>query len=171
MGRVSRDPTDRPQRVADVLATLWRRFDAPDQAAAHRIWGLWPDVVGTAIARRAQPSGFRNHVLFVAVATHSWMQELRFMTDDIRDRLNARLGAPVVREILFAVGRVELPAALGVRVRSLPPDAHPITDLPPIADARVAAALRRVVDARTRRLADGESAGRRTRPRRVRARQ
>jgi hypothetical protein len=150
---MSRDPIDGPQRVADVLTNLWRRFDAPDQAAAHRIWGLWPDVVGIPIARRAQPSGFRNHVLFVAVATHGWMQELRFMTTDIRERLNTHLGGPVIREILFAVGRVAPPAPDELPTRALPPDAHPVTVLPPIADARVAEALQRVVDARTRRLA------------------
>src|SRR5689334_11644282 len=102
-------PAMPPSRVADVLSTVLKRVDPDQQMRAYAIWTFWDDEVGAGIARRAQPARVRNGILFVTVATHSWMQELQFMKDDIRDRLNARLGEPLVRDIFFVIGHVDEP--------------------------------------------------------------
>jgi hypothetical protein len=39
------------------------------------------------------------------------MQELRFMTAMMKDKLNLRLGSEVVREIVLKAGRVDVPPA------------------------------------------------------------
>ncbi len=74
------------------------------------IWRIWPDVVGTALASRACPVRIINGTLTVSVSSAPWMQELRFMTDMMKEKLNNRLGAEVVREIVLKAGRVEIPA-------------------------------------------------------------
>jgi len=146
-------PSGHPSAVGDVLSRVLQRVDPDQQLRAYRIWTFWNDEVGELIARRAQPARFRGGVLFVTVATHSWMQELRFMKDDLRDRLNARLGADLVHDIFFISGSVEnepevarLPAA-----ESIP--AEPLIALPPIADPALAEAFTRVMRARAKRLA------------------
>jgi len=107
--------------------------------------------VGAAIARRAQPTQLRNGVLFVATATHSWMQELQFMKETIREKLNVRLGAEVVRDIFFVSGTVE--AAAPDEPGELPLSGRALVSLPPIADPGLSAAFTRVVEARAQRLA------------------
>ncbi len=121
---------------------------------AYSIWTFWNDEVGEGIARRAQPSRFRNGILFVTVATQSWMQELQFMKEKIRDRLNARLGAELVRDIFFVSGSIAAPPeAPGTSVGETPLPGRALVALPPIADPALAEAFTRVVEARARRVA------------------
>lgn len=75
------------------------------------IWRIWPEVVGDTLSGRAQPLRIINGTLTVAVSSAPWLQELRFMTALMREKLNIRLGAEVVREIVLKAGRVDtLPA-------------------------------------------------------------
>ncbi len=73
------------------------------------IWRVWPDVVGAALACRAQPVRIINGTLTVAVSSAPWMQELRFMTAMMKEKLNTCLGDEVVREIVLKAGRVDKP--------------------------------------------------------------
>jgi Dna[CI] antecedent DciA-like protein len=144
--------------VGDVLRDVLQRVDPEQHLRAYRIWSFWGDEVGNGIARRAQPAGFRNGILFVTVATHSWMQELQFMKDQIRDRLNLRLGAHLVRDIFFVSGSVEVEAPVAEPIPPTPIPAAVVAPptavaLPPFADPELAAAFRRVVAARARRVA------------------
>lgn len=75
------------------------------------IWRIWPDIVGEALASRAYPVRIINGTLTVAVSSAPWMQELRFMTAMMKEKLNSCLGAEVVREIVLKAGRVEKPPA------------------------------------------------------------
>jgi hypothetical protein len=150
-----------PSVVGDVLSRVLRRVDPEQQLRAYRIWTFWNDEVGDVIARRAQPARLRDGVLFVTVATHSWMQELRFLKDDLRDRLNARLGANLVRDIFFTSGDVEnetevAPPAAVETIRD-----EPLVALPPIADPALADAFTRVLRARAKRLAPPRASRRR----------
>ena len=74
------------------------------------IWRIWPDVVGAALAARACPVRIINGTLTVAVSSAPWMQELRFMTAMMKEKLNGCLGAEVVREIVLKAGRVNQPS-------------------------------------------------------------
>jgi predicted nucleic acid-binding Zn ribbon protein len=71
------------------------------------IWRVWNDAVGAVVAIRAQPLRIINGTLTVAVSSAPWMQELRFMTGMMKEKLNDRLGAEVVREIVLKAGRVD----------------------------------------------------------------
>jgi hypothetical protein len=131
-----------------------KRVDPEQQLRAYGIWSFWNDELGAGIARRAQPAGFRNGILFVTVATHSWMQELQFMKPRIRERLNARLGAELVRDIFFVSGSVDVEPEVAADAAVAPePGGRSQLALPPIADTALAEAFTRVVEARARRLA------------------
>ena len=143
----------RASKVGDVLSDVLQRVDPDQQLQTYRLWTFWNDEVGDAIACRAQPSGFRNGILFVTVATHSWMQELQFLKAKIRDQLNARLGAERVRDIFFISGSIDTPPAAEEHTVDDPsPGGRPFVPLPVIADAALAEAFTRVVEARARRL-------------------
>lgn len=151
-------PRARPAPVADVLGNVLRRVDPDHQLKAYSLWTFWDHEVGNAIAQRAQPIGFRDGILFVAVAAHTWMQELRFMKEDIRERLNVRLGAALVQDIFFESGQVE--AAPSPSEAELPEEAPlgpPLISLPPIPHPQLASAFNRVVQARARRMAKARS--------------
>ena len=153
-----RRPNERASKVTDVVGDVLKRVDPEQQMRVYAIWNFWSEEVGPLIARRAQPSRFRNGILFVTVATQSWMQELQFMKEKIREQLNARLGAELVRDIFFVSGTIESAPAPDSTERKL--SGRALVSLPPIADAALAAAFTRVVDARAQRLARSRAAKR-----------
>jgi hypothetical protein len=150
-----------PNRIAPVLNDVLRRLDGEQQLEGYRIWTFWNNEVGSHIARRAQPLRFRNGILFVTVSAHSWMQELQFMKDDLRERLNARLATPLVRDIYFVSGSVDnsqSETAKPEEPRAAPESVSPIA-LPPLDDPRLAAAFGRLAVSVARRQARQSAAG------------
>jgi hypothetical protein len=149
-------------RLAGVLPTVLQRVDPERRLRAYAVWNCWNEVVGSAIAARAQPSRFRDGILFVSVASHTWMQELQFMKEEIRDRLNVRIGEcspPLIRDIFFVSGSVtNTPRVANDRAEpaQVPVEEEPSTPpLPSSGDARFDAALVRVLRARARRRTRG----------------
>ena len=149
--RVMARPRQRPDRVADALRQVVQRIDPERRLAAYRVWTFWAEEVGPAVAARAEPAAFRDGVLSVRVAGAAWMQELQFMKDDLRQRLNGRLGTDLIRDIYCVSGavrrseRAATPAA-----RPAAPVEAPIV-LPTVTDPALAAVLKRLAEAaRTR---------------------
>jgi predicted nucleic acid-binding Zn ribbon protein len=93
-------------RLGDVLKSALARLPVARELADHAVWAHWDAVVGPTIARHARPERLRRGVLVVAVDGSEWMQELQFLKHEVRERLNARLERPAVRDI-FLVLRAE----------------------------------------------------------------
>ena len=90
----------RPLSVAleDLNSTL-----APATTLA-RVQELWERTTGPAIAAAAIPTAERDGVLTVRCAAAVWAQELDLMAFDLLPRLNAALGAEVIRELRCRTG-------------------------------------------------------------------
>jgi predicted nucleic acid-binding Zn ribbon protein len=99
-----------PRSLPGLLQESLQGLGLAERLRAAEIWRVWADVVGVPIATRAQPLRIINGTLTVAVSSAPWMQELRFMTGMMKDKLNSRLGTEVVREITLKAGKVEIPA-------------------------------------------------------------
>ena len=65
----------------------------------------WEEAVGKTVSEHATPTGIREGVLFVEVDSSVWMQELSLLRESIVERLNAALGAPLVRRIVLSLER------------------------------------------------------------------
>jgi len=141
--------------VHDILATVLKRVATPEEIAGYSVWTFWDDEVGETIARRAQPAHFRDGVLVVSVANHAWIQELQFMKEAIRDKLNTRLGRPVIRDLYFASGKISTPVATVATEPQALPRGSAVIEVPPIEDAALRGAMERILDARARRLPSG----------------
>ncbi|MFB0532235.1 MAG: DUF721 domain-containing protein [Desulfatiglandales bacterium] len=68
------------------------------------IWELWDGVVGKKIAKHARPSSIKKGVLWVKVTDSIWLQELEFMTQVIKERINSKLQRQAIKKIRFRVG-------------------------------------------------------------------
>jgi hypothetical protein len=98
-----------PRPLSGVVQESLTGLGLADRLREAEIWRIWPDVAGAAIAGRAQPLRIINGILTIAVSSAPWLQELRFMTGMMKEKLNSRLGGEVVKEIVLKAGRVELP--------------------------------------------------------------
>ncbi len=136
-----------------VLSDLIDRLEFRERLREHAVWNIWRDVVGEVLAAKAEPIRIADGKLFVRVASSTWMQELQFLTDDIKIRLNDRLGAPVVREFFLILG-----AGKRHKMKDAPAKIHPVEEsaiaalVPSIDHPEIEAAIRRVARARARRL-------------------
>ncbi|KAB0672408.1 DUF721 domain-containing protein [Oryzomonas sagensis] len=93
-----------PQLLPDLLKKQIAGLGLAERLREVEIWRLWPEVVGPTVASRAQPLRIINGTLTVAVSSAAWMQELRFLTAMMKQKLNDRLGAELIKEIVLRPG-------------------------------------------------------------------
>lgn len=105
MAKRARMPFPRP--LPGLIQECLQGLGLAERLREAEIWRVWPDVVGATVAARAQPLRIINGTLTVAVSSAPWIQELRFMTGMMKDKLNSRLGGEVVREIVLKAGRIQ----------------------------------------------------------------
>ncbi|MEI6207130.1 MAG: DUF721 domain-containing protein [Desulfuromonadales bacterium] len=98
-----------PQPLPGLVKESLQLLGLAERLRDAEIWRVWSDAVGAVVAARAQPLRIINGTLTVAVSSAPWMQELRFMTGLMKEKLNDRLGSEVVRDIVLKAGRVDIP--------------------------------------------------------------
>ncbi len=82
----------------------------------YRISSKWVNMVGSAIARHAQPRTLRGGKLLVIVDSPAWMQQLSLMKPEIIKKLNNNLGNDTIRDITLKLGEIaSLPAKFAER--------------------------------------------------------
>jgi predicted nucleic acid-binding Zn ribbon protein len=105
------DPANRPKKsrpvgVAEALQGYLKRTGLARRVGQAQIIPDWPGLVGPQIAAVATPESVTpDGVLFVRVATSSWMNELQLMTPEIMARINAGRGAGRILTIRWLLSR------------------------------------------------------------------
>jgi len=95
--------TRRPTRLGEALRAVLARLPVAAELADYAVWQHWDAVVGPTLAKHARPRRVRRGVLVVEVDSTEWMHELHYLKHDLRDRLNARLGRPALRELFLVL--------------------------------------------------------------------
>ena len=92
--------------LKDIIANIVADSDLPFNPGDARIWKVWDEVVGSAIAKNAQPSWIKNGSLRIKVSDPIWLQELEYVEENIREKLNSKLGRKAVEKIEFRIGPI-----------------------------------------------------------------
>jgi predicted nucleic acid-binding Zn ribbon protein len=97
--------------ASDVLQGLLANTSTPlaGQFKRWRLWRNWQEVVGESIAKRTDPVGFRDGILYVWVENSVWMQQMIFLAKPIRQKINDYTGDKWVRQVRFTVDRRSIP--------------------------------------------------------------
>ncbi|NVN92364.1 MAG: DUF721 domain-containing protein [Desulfuromonadales bacterium] len=95
-----------PKPLSDLLQDGLAVCGLGERLREIDVWRFWSEVVGPVVASRAQPVRIINGTLTVAVSSGPWMQELSFLKGMMKDKLNARLGSELVKDIILRSGRV-----------------------------------------------------------------
>jgi predicted nucleic acid-binding Zn ribbon protein len=115
---------------SEVLQSLFENGKSPlsEQFMRWKLWAKWEEVVGPTIAKNAEPVGFQRGVLYVWVRNSSWMQQMIFLKDQIRNTINEKFENNFVRYIKFTLDRHEVPQddQLGIKemIQRLAPDSE-----------------------------------------------
>jgi hypothetical protein len=132
-----------PERLGPILQKSLQRLDVDGRLRDYGVWPIWTEIVGSPIARHAQPERIHHGTLFVKVSSATWMQQLQFMKEMIAEKLNQRLGDEIVKNIFFIVGTIETPPT------ATEPAKPPVED--PRADVEQDKALAAIKDPQIRR--------------------
>jgi len=100
----------RPERIGTIVARLIDDGPWGKQVKELQALSRWRDMVGLQIARQAQPEALKDGVLVVRVQNSVWLSHLRFLAEELREKLNREIPSAPIREIRFRLGSVE-PAA------------------------------------------------------------
>ena len=99
----------RLQPIGEILSASLKKKGLGAKLEENTLMKLWPEAVGEQIASQTQPDRWRAGTLFVKTTSSIWVQQLHFMKEDIRNKLNELAGKTVVREILFTIGYLPSP--------------------------------------------------------------
>ena len=103
---MSRPGWRQPVKIADAVSGALQRLGLEGRVRQHEIWRIWPSVVGTQIARHAQPYSVWQGRLIVHVTDSVWLHHLSMMRHRLVHALNERLMPAEIREMVLRVGEV-----------------------------------------------------------------
>ena len=64
---------------------------------------LWKRVAGKTIGDKTKPLGINQGVLRIKVKDNIWKQELYFLKEELKERLNKALGEDIIKNIKFSL--------------------------------------------------------------------
>ena len=87
--------------LREILDGMFRSGGLPFEIENARIWQVWEEAVGAAVARHARPIWIKQGLLRVGVSDPIWLQELSFQEGEIREKLNRALAKEAVKAVEF----------------------------------------------------------------------
>lgn len=93
--------------ASDVLESLLQstRSNLSDGFVRWRLEQRWAEVVGATIAAQTLPAAFDRGTLFIWVRHSTWMQQLWYFQDSIRQKVNDHLGREWCSQVKFTLSR------------------------------------------------------------------
>jgi predicted nucleic acid-binding Zn ribbon protein len=93
------------ERVGGFLEQVLRRLGLPDPFDLNRLVEEWAELAGEPWGTRSQPAGLTDGELVVEVDDGSIATLLTYQRKALVDRLEQRLGAPLVTSVRIRVAR------------------------------------------------------------------
>ena|SRR5579862_753556 len=88
-----------------LVPAVMKKLGLEERLQQSQVFFLWATIVGSDIARHAQPVSLRNGLLVVGCDHPAWLQEItRYSKPLILKKVQERFGKKVVRDISFRVG-------------------------------------------------------------------
>ena len=92
------------QSIGEVLSAVLKKNGMDSKIEENALLKLWPKAVGPQIASKTHPDCFRGGTLFIKTVSSVWVQQLHFMKEEIRTKINELAKRNAVKEIRFAIG-------------------------------------------------------------------
>lgn len=97
---------------SDVLQSIFENGKSPlsEQFIRWKLWKKWPDFVGSSISAVSEPVSYRRGTLYIWVKNSSWMQQMVFMLEPMKDKINSMVGFSYVKSIHLTMDRHSVPS-------------------------------------------------------------
>jgi predicted nucleic acid-binding Zn ribbon protein len=88
-----------PQTFGSAIEALLKVRGWEHDARVHAVLARWREIAGEAIAEHCEPNSLRDGELVLTAESTAWATQLRLYERQIKDRVNADLGANVVKSV------------------------------------------------------------------------
>jgi len=96
-----------PKEISSILAAVLGKKKFKKRIEDCQIFEYWDICVGEKISQHTEPEAFAKGVLKVIVSDHGWLQQLQFLKEEIKIRLNDKLNKKSVENIYFKIGTLK----------------------------------------------------------------
>jgi predicted nucleic acid-binding Zn ribbon protein len=104
----------RPEHIGSILKQLFQDQKWENNIEASLPLLRWQEIVGSQLAKQTQPEYLKDGVLQVRVENSVWLNHLRFLGEELRQKLNQELPSLEIKELRFRQGTLD-------KVQSGPP--------------------------------------------------
>jgi predicted nucleic acid-binding Zn ribbon protein len=121
----------RPEHIGSILKQLFQDQKWEKNIEASLPLLRWQEIVGSQLARQTQPEFLKDGVLQVRVENSVWLNHLRFLGEELRQKLNKEMPSLEIKELRFRQGTLD-------KVQSKPPStgSHATADFKKEAEPR-----------------------------------
>lgn len=91
----------KPILLREALDEFLKNLGAERKVKEGMALNYWAEVVGPYISKASEPERVENGVLYVKVIDSSWKHHLFMLKREIINKLNQKLKAEVIHEIVF----------------------------------------------------------------------
>lgn len=103
--------SSQPLLGSDALHSLFENGKSPlsQQFLRWKMWRRWSEYVGPTAAEHSEPVGYVRGNLYVWVKNSSWMQQMVFLREPLKDSINKKLGFEFVKNIHLTLDKKSVP--------------------------------------------------------------
>ncbi len=92
--------SNQPESLENLLKEFMKRLPRKKELKRGMILHVWPEVVGEQVARATSDLRFERDKLIVIVVSDAWRSEIHLNRNEIKNKLNRKVGSEVVKEIV-----------------------------------------------------------------------
>ena len=92
--------------LGQVLGDILDQCRSRSGGGISHVTRAWQKAIHTPISDNAKPYAINGSLLLVFVSSSVWLHQLRFLKDELIDRLNAELEEGKISDIKFKIGPV-----------------------------------------------------------------
>lgn len=86
-------------KIAQALEAFIREQGWEQKLKKADVLRLWSEIAGSMIASRTKAEKIIDGVLYITVENPAWRNELVYQSEELRVKLNQRLGTTIIKEI------------------------------------------------------------------------
>lgn len=90
-----------PRLLGKVLKKFIASNSIGESIKQLELLAQWEDILSPVLSKHAKPIGIKGNELIVEVSSSAWLNELSFLKDELKNRLNKEVGRELIKEIRF----------------------------------------------------------------------
>lgn len=96
-----------PDSIGNILSAFLDNHAPKSVANWLAIHSAWPKISGANMAKKTMPLKIVGKTLYLRVETSAWMEELKYLKEDIIKNINNVIKQNAVEDVIFRLGKID----------------------------------------------------------------